>query len=57
MAQSLQDYMKYFIMKKYIMHIHIVVMKDKVTKITTDSIRIFLPKGTKNTTQKKNSIY
>ncbi|KXB43425.1 hypothetical protein HMPREF3188_01487 [Tissierellia bacterium KA00581] len=49
--------MKYLTMKKYIMHIHIVVMKDKVTKITTDSIRIFLPKGTKNTTQKKSSIY
>ena len=57
MAQSLKDYIKYLIMKKYIMHIHIVVIKDKVTKITTDSIRIFLPKGEKNTTQKKNSIY
>ena len=49
--------MKYLTMKKYIMHIHIVVMKDKVTKITTDSIRRFLPKGAKNTTQKKSSIY
>ena len=57
MAQSLKDYMKYLTMKKYIMHIHIVVMKDKVMKITTDSIRRFLPKGIKNTTQKKSSIY
>ena len=57
MAQRLKDYMKYLTIKKYIMHIHIAVMKDKVTKITTDSIRIFLPKGEKNTTQKKNSIY
>ena len=45
--------MKYLTMKKYIMHIHIVVMKDKVTKITTDSIRRFLPKGTINTTHQR----